>query len=298
MLLVVFTVLSLVLLLVPVCGVANAKSPKPQDQVKNFIKAAAGLKVSKAASYWVTEESSNVISKLASVPLGTKISLSKLKLVVGIGVTADTSEVTATYILKVKLKGQKKAQQSNFNDTFNLKMVNGTWLISGTTMWEKLAELLTASAQTGGTTATPTGTGSSALNNIEDFFKNPPNFTVDLSNNTLNDPAVPSADMNMPTTTPGPIDINMNIDSNINVSVPTLTSPSTAGMLTSPSSSIPSIPTVSPTATSTATKTPTPTATATIPGSASCSYFSSIPSCSYVPEGAARQLCEQCKAGQ
>jgi len=36
-------------------GIASAKTPKPQDQVKNFMTAAAGAKATKAAGYWVEE---------------------------------------------------------------------------------------------------------------------------------------------------------------------------------------------------------------------------------------------------
>jgi len=124
-----------------VYGIASAKSPKPQDQVKNFMNAAAGLKATKAASYWVTEERNNVTSQLTSVPSGTKISLSKLKLVVT-SQTTDTDGVTATYGITIKYKGKTKAQQSNLQDTFTLKMVGGTWLIASSTIWEHMAGIV------------------------------------------------------------------------------------------------------------------------------------------------------------
>ncbi len=120
-------------------GIAGAKSPKPQDQVKNFLNAVIGLKTSKAAGYWVTEERNNVVSQLSSIPSGTKISLSKLKLVVT-GQTTDTAVVTATYDIKVKYKG--KTQQGNEQDNFNLKNVSDTWLISSSTMWEHIAGMV------------------------------------------------------------------------------------------------------------------------------------------------------------
>jgi ABC-type branched-subunit amino acid transport system substrate-binding protein len=138
-------------------GIASAKSPKPQDQVKNFMNAAAGLKVTKTAGYWVTEERNNVTSQLNSVPSGTKISLSKLKLVVT-SQTTDTAGVTATYSIKIQLKGKSKAQPSNLQDTFTLNMVGGTWLISSSTIWEHLAGLAGLVTPTATATAAPTAT--------------------------------------------------------------------------------------------------------------------------------------------
>jgi len=131
-------VASLVLLLVVTLvapGSASAKAPKPQDTVKNFMSAAAGLKVAKAAGYWVTEERSDVTSFIKSVPSKTKVSISNLKLKVT-SQTGDTATVTATYRLKVKYYKGKTAQ-TNEQATFTLKMVSGKWLISGSTaIWE------------------------------------------------------------------------------------------------------------------------------------------------------------------
>ena len=148
--------------------------------------------------------------------------------------------------------------------------------------------------QTPETSATPVGTESEALKEVEKFFQNPPDFTVDLSEKTLEDPAVPTADMEIPKTETGSLDMNLNMDSNINASLPAISLPSTSGLLTSPALSLPSlIPTPSPTTTPGATTTPT----GLQPDAATCAAFSAVPSCDYVPEQY-RQLCEQCKAQQ
>jgi hypothetical protein len=143
-------------------GVAGAKSPKAQDQVNNFIKAAAGLKAAKAASYWVPEERDNVTAQLNSIPSGTKISISKLKLTVT-GQTEDTSGVSATYKLKLKYKG--KTQESMEQATFDLKKVGGIWLISSSTIWEHLAGMVKPTpTATPSATPPPTATPTPAIN--------------------------------------------------------------------------------------------------------------------------------------
>jgi len=117
-------------------GIASAKSPKPQDPVKKFMTAAAGLKATKASSYWVPEERTNVSSQLSGVASGTKISLSKLKLMVT-SQTSDTAGVNATYNIKIKVKGKANVNKSNEQATFALSKTNNTWLISSSDIWSK-----------------------------------------------------------------------------------------------------------------------------------------------------------------
>jgi hypothetical protein len=142
-------------------GTASAKGIKsPKDTVENFMNAVAGLKAAKAASYWVTEEHDNVSSQLSSVLPGTRISVSKLKLVVAYQ-TADTAVVTATYHLKIKYQGE--TEQNDEEDTFTLKPVSGTWLISSSAIWEHMTELMTPRP-------TPAPTGTTGVAVLERLF--------------------------------------------------------------------------------------------------------------------------------
>ena len=73
-----------------------------------------------------------------------------------------------------------------------------------------------------------------AIKGAEEFFQNPPEFTVDLSEETIDDPGVPMMEMEIPETETGNLDVNISLDLNISATVPSVKVPAAGGLLTMP----------------------------------------------------------------
>lgn len=116
------------------CRAAGEGTIGPQESVNNFIKNLAALKIEKAAAAWVAEKTGDVRAIMKTVPPGTIISLSRLK-VSEIHRTESTAKMSAYYLMRIIAKGKPAVWKKGTSDAFFLKKTNGAWLISGSSIW-------------------------------------------------------------------------------------------------------------------------------------------------------------------
>ncbi|MFC1995919.1 hypothetical protein ACFLVM_03510 [Chloroflexota bacterium] len=106
------------------------------------------------------------------------------------------------------------------------------------------------------------------MEDVSEFFRTPPQMSVDLSTQTFDDFDVPSIEIDIPEIELGSLRMDMEFDTSIDV--PDIEMP--------------------------ASSTPTGAPPADWePDEATCARFSIVPDCSYVPEQY-RELCEKCKS--